>query len=361
MMRFKSESTALVLADHVSRPLLHALALFPLLLLALLVAALATISSARAEGGNACNGKSILPGMQANDPALYAKLLADTAKVPNGDAILWKVEKPGVVPSWLLGTMHVTDPRVTALPEAARAPYESASTVVIETTDVLDEKKTAAAMMGRADLTMLADGKTIQDLLGKEEADKLEAGLKGRGIPLIAVARMQPWLISSFVALPACETARKQSGQIFLDKKLALDAKASGREVLGLETMVEQLSAMADLPVDFHLKGLIETLALGDRMEDIFETMTELYLQGKPGEIMPMLKAATPATTGEGDGYAAFEDRLIRDRNHVMADRGAPILDKGNVFLAVGALHLPGEEGVVALLQQKGFTLTPVR
>lgn len=361
MMRFKSEFTAAILTDNLTRPLLHAAALLPLMLLALLLAALVTISPAHAEGGNACNGKNILPDMQANDPARYAKILADAAKVPNGDAIFWKIEKPGVAPSWLLGTMHVTDPRVTALPKAAREPYDNAATVVIETTDVLDEKKTASAMMGRTDLTMLADGKTIQDLLGKEEAAKLEAGLRGRGIPLIAVARMQPWLISTFVALPACETARKQSGQIFLDKKLALDAQAAGREVLGLETMVEQLSAMTDLPIDFHLKGLIETLAMGDRMEDVFETMTELYLQGKPGEIMPMLKAATPATTGEGEGYAAFEDRLIRGRNHVMADRGAPMLEKGSVFLAVGALHLPGEEGVVALLQKEGFTLTPVR
>lgn len=359
MMRFRSEPAAIALADRLSRPLLQLAALLPLLLLALLFATLAGLSPARAEGGNACNGKSILPALEASDPALYARVLADAAKIPNGKGILWKVEKPGVAPSWLLGTMHVTDPRVTALPEAARAPFEAAATVVIETTDILDEQKTALAMMSRPDLTMLADGKTIADLLGKEDAAKLEAGLRERGIPLVAVARMQPWLISSFVALPACETARKQSGQLFLDKKLALDAQAAGREVLGLETMLEQLSAMAELPVEFHLKGLIETLALGGRMEDVFETMTGLYLEGRTGEIMPMLKATTPGTTGDGEGYAAFEERLIRDRNHIMAERAAPILEKGNVFLAVGALHLPGEEGVVTLLGKQGFTLTP--
>lgn len=362
MMRFKTEpAAAIAMADRLSRPLLHLAALFPLLLLALLCATLAAVSPARAEDGPVCAGRNLLPELQASDPALYATVLAEAEKVPNGKSIFWKIEKPGLEPSWLLGTMHVTDPRVTALPEAARARYEAASTVIIETTDILDEQRAAAAMLGRPDLTMLADGKTIDALLGKEEAAKLETGLKARGIPLVAVARMQPWLISSFVALPACETARKQAGRDFLDKKLALDAKAAGREVVGLETMVEQLSAMAELPAEFHLRGLVETVALGERMEDVFETMTALYLEGKAGEIMPVLKAAAPGASGEGEGYAAFEERLIGTRNHVMADRAAPFLEKGNVFMAVGALHLPGEEGVVSLLQKKGFTVTPVR
>ncbi|MCX8999229.1 TraB/GumN family protein [Rhizobiaceae bacterium BDR2-2] len=355
----KSEAAAIAVADRLSRPLLHLAALLPLLLLALLVAALAAASSVRAEDGDACNGKSLLPEFQARDPALYGRILDEAERIPNGKAIFWKIEKVGLPPSWLLGTMHVADPRVTALPEAARAPYEAAATVVIETTDVLDHGKAAAAMLARPDLTMLADGKTIESLLDAKDTAALEAGLKARGIPMIAVARMQPWLIASFVALPTCELARKQSSQAILDKKLAVDAQAAGREVLGLETMIEQFTAMAALPAEFHLKGLIETLALGDRMEDVFETMTELYLDGRTGEIMPMLKAAIPGMEGAGEGYAAFEERLIRDRNHVMADRAAPILEKGNVFIAVGALHLPGEDGVVALLEKKGFTLTP--
>lgn len=358
MMRFASPAA---LADRFSRPLLQAALVLPLLLLALLAAALFAVTPAKAESGNACNGKNLIPAFEKEHPDLYAKVLAEAAKIPNGEAIFWRIDKPGLKPSYLLGTMHVTDPRVTALPEAARAPFAAAAGLIIESADILDEQKTAAALLGRPDLTMIADGKTIADLIGKEEAASLEESLKGRGIPLVAVARMQPWLISSFVALPACEAARKQSGQAFLDKKLALETKASGRPVYGLETMIEQLSAMAELPAEIHIKGLMETLALGDRMEDVFETMTDLYLQGKTGEIMPMLKAAIPGVEGEGEGYVEFEERLVRLRNHTMADRAAPLLDKGEIFMAVGALHLPGEEGVVALLERQGFTLTPLK
>lgn len=354
------KARALVLGERIANPLLYMAAALPMLLLMLLAFALMAAHPAKAAEEVTCNGRNILTELKQENPKAYEAGMAIAEKVPNGNGIFWKIEKDGLAPSWLLGTMHVTDPRVTALPEAARPAYKQAATVVIESTDVLDDQKVAAAMMGRPDLTMIADGKTISNLINADEVKKLDDGLKSRGIPLLAVARMQPWLISSFIALPACETKRKNSGTVFLDKKLALDAKAEGREVLGLETMAEQLQAMADLPVEFHIRGLIETLALGDRMTDIFETMTALYLEGKVGEIMPMIKAATPDTTGDGEGYTAFEERLIRDRNHVMAERAAPILTKGNVFIAVGALHLPGEEGVVALLQKQGFKVTPV-
>ena len=64
---------------------------------------------------------------------------------------------------------------------------------------------------------------------------------------------MKPWMIASFVALPACEMSRKAAGASFLDKKLAEDAK-QGKSLKGLETLVEQLNAMDALPIEFHLR-----------------------------------------------------------------------------------------------------------
>jgi uncharacterized protein YbaP (TraB family) len=70
--------------------------------------------------------------------------------------------------------------------------------------------------------------------------------------------------------------------------------------------------------------------------------------------IMPMMRAAG----GDAAAYADFEQRIIIDRNHTMATRAGPALAAGNVFIAVGALHLPGEEGLVSLLGKQGFSLT---
>lgn len=337
--------------------LLAVAASIPALLVLALIAAFAFAGQADAQETE-CGGRNILGELRDSDPAAYKRVLDEAAAIPNGQGIVWKVEKAGLAPSWLMGTMHLTDARVLSMPDTARAAWPLAQTVIVESDEILDEKKAMAGLLSRPELTMLTDGSTITGLLSASDARKLDAGLKARGLSLPLVARMQPWMISSFVSLPACEYARKAKGAAFLDQKIAGDARAEGKTLVGLETMEEQLSAMTDLPVKFHLDALIETLALGSRMDDAVETMIELYGAGDVGLTMPMLKTLTPLGTDPDQGYAAFEQRIIVDRNKVMATRAAPYFNRGHVFMAVGALHLPGDEGLVSLLRQQGYTVT---
>lgn len=328
--------------------------------LASLVLVLGLLSTADAAEETACHGNNLIDEMKAENPAAYQKIVAEGDKVENGKGIFWKIEKPGLSPSWLLGTMHVTDPRVLKMPDGAAAALAEARTVVIESDEVLDDKKAMAGILARPDLTMFTDGTSIESLLGKDDLALLETTLKSRGIPLSAVSRMKPWMLMSFVSLPACEMARKGEKTAFLDKKIALDAAAEGKTVKGLETFAEQLSAMASIPTDMHMKSLIETIKLGPKMDDIFETMTELYLSGDIGLTVPFLKQVAPDEKGDDAGYAEFEELIVTRRNHNMAERAAPILAAGNAFIAVGALHLPGKEGLVELLKAQGYTLTRI-
>ncbi len=321
---------------------------------------LAALSPAHAEEPATCGGENLLTKFEKDDPAGFAKLRAEADAVPNGKSIFWRVEKEGKPASFLLGTMHVTDPRVLAMPEAARTAYADAATVIVESDEITDEKKAGAAIMARPDLTMFTDGKSITDFLDKEDTEKLTEGLKDRGLSLAAVARMKPWMIASFVALPACEIARKTAGAAFLDQRLARDALAGGKTLKGLETLLEQISALDSLPLEPQIQGLVQTVELGDALQDVIETMSQLYLAGDTGMIMPMMRAASPGAEEDALAYAEFEQRIIVDRNHVMASRAAPILEEGNVFMAVGALHLPGPEGVVELLRKQGFSVTAV-
>jgi uncharacterized protein len=334
------------------------------LVAALHVAALASfllvigmLSTAYAQD-TACHGENLLDEIRSENPSSYEAIKAEGEKVLNGKGIFWKVEKPGLETSWLLGTMHITDPRVLKMPEGAEAALRTANTVVIESDEVLDEKKAMAGILTRPELTMFTDGNSIPKLLDKDDLALLEQGLKKRGIPLSAVAHMKPWMLMAFVSLPACEMARKGQNTAFLDKRIALDGVRDGKAVKGLETYAEQLSAMASIPTDMHLKSLIETIRLGPKMDDVFETMTELYVSGEIGLTMPFLKHVAPDGNDDA-GYAEFEELIVTRRNHTMAERAAPILSQGNVFMAVGALHLPGEEGLVELLRNQGFTVSP--
>jgi hypothetical protein len=254
--------------------------------------------------------------------------------------------------------MHITDPRVTTLPAAARTAFDAAGTVVIETTEVLDQSKMMAVFVERPDLMMFMDGTTLESLLTPAERETVDEALRARGIPPSSVARMKPWIISAMVALPACELARKAAGAPVLDVKLGEEARAAGKTLEGLETAADQLGAMASLPMEFHVKGLVETLKLGDKMDDVIETMVVLYQRGDTGIFWPLFRAVLPSGAGDDAGYAAFEETMISARNQTMVERAEAILQRGNAFIAVGALHLPGPKGLISLLRRDGYQVT---
>ena len=318
--------------------------------------AIALIASGQARAADiVCAGHDILPGMAAG---IVKQIEAEAAKTPNGEARLWKIEKAGLKPSYLFGTMHMTDPRVISLTPEAQAVYDGADTVVIETTEILDEKKAAAALFAKPELMMFTDATTLSSLVKPEDLPALEKGLAERGIPLVTVNKMKPWMIAGLVALPACELKRKKGGAPFLDIKLAKDAVAAGKKIDGLETMSEQIEAMARLPIAFHVQGLVDTVKLGDEMENIMETMIVLYTEGRTGMIMPFLKSVAPEGADDSAKYGDFEEVMINARNGIMAKRAEQILANGNAFIAVGAMHLPGSQGLVEKFRSAGYTVT---
>ena len=141
---------------------------------------------------------------------------------------------------------------------------------------------------------MFTDGTTLSSLLSPDDAAVGRRGARRARHPAGSVAKMKPWMLSAMVALPACELARKAGGAPVLDVKLAEEAKAAGKPVEGLETVADQLRAMASLPLDFHMKGLVDTLKLGDRIDDVIETMIVLYQRGETGMFWPLFRAVLP-------------------------------------------------------------------
>lgn len=329
----------------------------PWILAFALVSALAFAGPAAAD--DHCGGANLIRKLADEDPAALEAIREQAGSTPNGKGLLWKIETDASADSYLYGTMHVADERVTRLSPAAEAAFANAGTVVIETDEIVDPAKAQAAFLMRPELTMFTDGTTLESLMSDDEYALVREKLRERGLPIAAVSRMKPWMIAGLVSLPACELERKAQGEPFLDKLLAERALATGKELKGLETVAEQLEAMASLPLQFHVRGLIETLSLGPLLADVMATMTDLYVAGETGMILPMIRAATPESAdGSATDYADFEERIIIERNRLMAKRAGPILEEGGAFIAVGALHLPGEEGLIELFREAGYRVT---
>lgn len=356
-------TTLLPLVRAAARLLLGAALLVPMALLAA-VAIVALSGPTRAEepaptAAAECRADSLLPKLR--ESGRFSELAQKAAATPNGAGKLFRIEAPGLAPSYLYGTMHMTDPRVLALePKADRALGE-ADRLVIETTDILKGQSATMAVLARPDLLNLPAGKKLGDFLAPDMRAKVEAKLLSHGIPFGSVETLQPWFFSVGLLLPPCEMRRQEDGAEVLDLALATRMQGAGKPVLGLETAIEQLEAMSSLSMDLQVQSLLATLELKPEMPDIFETMIELYLSGDIAMISAVAEAAMPLSEIPEESVAAyteFEDRIVAARNHTMAERLQPILKEGGAFVAVGALHLPGEVGLVELLRKSGYTLT---
>lgn len=318
-----------------------------------------TVSEPGTAASDGRCGRSLLPGLAAS--GRLAAMEKEAAAVPNGTGKFYTIEKPGLPPSFLFGTMHMTDPRVLAIGPAPTKALGNARRIVIETTDVLDQAKTYGAMLGRPDLMNLPAGKTLGDYMTPAVRAEAEAGLAELGIPFQSIETLQPWFFSAAMLLPACEVERAAAGATVLDVSLAETGKAASKPVVGIETAVEQLEAMASLSMTLQVDSLVATLNLKRRMPDVFETMIALYLDGRIGLITPVTESVMPldaVSAASVKAYAEFEERIVVRRNNVMAERLAPFLKEGGNFIAVGALHLPGKEGLVELLRAEGYRLT---
>jgi len=101
-----------------------------------------------------------------------------------------------------------------------------------------------------------------------------------------------------------------------------------------------------------QLVMLEETLAHLGELDDMYEQLVEAWLDRDLGEIR---RLGQQELAGRPETAERVFDSLIVRRNHRMAERIVPFLEKGNVFVAVGALHLPGDDGILSLLEKRGF------
>jgi uncharacterized protein len=314
-----------------------------------------TLSLAEAEPPKACQGSDLtqVAGVVAADAARADDLV-------NGDGLLWRIERPGLAPSFLFGTIHSTDE--SALEVARRAAEfingsKVAATELGGPMDSIQKANITAATLAKA---LDRDHDTFEGAIPPGDRERIEKFIAGLGYPTEFAHHLKPWFLAILTALPACEAEREARDLPEVDQFLAETAKDLGVKVIGLETPEEQLDAIASLRPE--VAATLLTLAARDPglNDDLYATMLRLYREGRPAEIVAVADAVGGLNEAERAAEDEFMRKLLQDRNAIMAERAAPLLASGGAFIAVGALHLAGKTGLIERFRAMGYTVTKV-
>jgi uncharacterized protein YbaP (TraB family) len=258
--------------------------------------------------------------------------------------LLWRIERAGSSPSYLFGTMHTDDPGVVNLAAPVRQAFDQADAVTLEVT--LDVQ----SLLDLAQALLLNEGGTLDALLDAALYARAVEAMAGQGIPDSMVARMKPWAVAVTLMTPPTETG------VVLDQVLYQKALADGKPVDGLETVAEQVGLFDSLTLEEQIELLQDTLDHLPEIERMLDEVRQAWLQRDLARLVEINAAIL--RDSDPQFAATFNQRIILDRNHRMVERMQARLRAGGRFIAVGALHLPGREGLLELLEQRGYRLT---
>lgn len=327
----------------------------------LLAVVVSSQTSARAQAATtgACGGVDLLEGLKTSDPGALVRIDEAAGRIVNGEALLWKIERKGSPPSHLFGTIHVSDVRVATLSPAVELALSKSQTVALEIAD-LSPKAFEAAIQRVPELIAFSDGRDLTTLLNESEFEAARAIARDIGFPDEVAKLLKPWLYITLLAMPACERKRVEAGVAVLDQTVGNRHRKRGLAVKGLETIEDQLRAMASIPEVDQVAMLKVSLANLTRAEDLFETIIQRYAKREIAKVWPMQIEMARAAGFDEKRLESFWTEIISKRNFKMRDAALPLIKRGGAFVAVGALHLIGDDGLVALLRQVGLKVTAV-
>ncbi|MFO1170866.1 MAG: TraB/GumN family protein [Hyphomicrobiaceae bacterium] len=305
-----------------------------------------------------CKGTDLIEQLAKTDPAGYARIVSRASELENSQAIFWLIEKEGHEPSYLLGTVHLTDDRVKRLPVAAELAFAKAKHVAVETFFDSEEDIQHVLESMPAEAVSSTD-EHLSAHLRVEEYARLTALAEAAGIDKSELDGLKPWVAEMLVRGPTCEARRVEAGELVLDAWLAGRALRRGLPLRKLETVAEQFETLAAIPYDQQLAMLRYALAdKPSRAQDETETLIGLYLRRQIPATDALTRMLAPDGAVANAYLAAYWGDLIDRRNRRFVANAQPLLDQGRVFIAVGAAHLPGENGVVAMLRKAGYRVS---
>lgn len=308
-----------------------------------------------------CAGASFYDRLTTADRETLAKVATET---PFGRGLMWTATRGGTTLT-VVGTMHITDPRHAALLARIAPAIARADLLLVEATKD-DEAAMQSAMAEDPGIMFITDGPTLIDLLDDETWSTLRDAAESRQIPAFMAAKMKPWFLMVTLAIPTCAMKGIQAGDRGLDQMIMQAAEESGVQVQALESWRTMFDLLTGTSFVEQVAMLKTAIMPDDLLSEMYVALQDDYFAGRVAEIWEMSRLSMNYIPGmdlaEAEaGFAQTEQLLLIDRNAAWV----PVIEaaaagKKSVVVAFGAAHLPGENGVLRLLEQQGWDIAPL-
>lgn len=245
----------------------------------------------------------------------------------------------------LVGSVHVLKAGLHPLPQPIETAFTEADHIVVEA-DVVNVEP-AAVMQAFAKFALLPRGTRIQDSLDDAQLARLQGVLRQLGIDIAQVERLKPMFLATQITVARLA----EFGYL---PNYGLEAhfllRRDNRVIHELESVEQQFALLGGVSMPDQVEMLVNTV---DDMAEIEPLMAQLVRSWYLGDDDEMLRLFEQYTVGAAD--RALLESLIYERNVTMAAGIKDLLGKpGNWLVLVGAGHLPGPRGIVALLEAQG-------
>lgn len=274
---------------------------------------------------------------------LFGFLSFSQLSVATDQGLLWQVESAEGKVSYLLGTIHADDSRVTEFPPSLLEAFAQTDVFMMET---LPPRNPSVFLMKQG---------TVAEYLTEKEFDQVRELADFHSMHIEAAMKMKPWLLAVIFDLP------KPKSLYSMDELLMAKAQDQNKMVLGLEATQAHFSVLDSITLDEQLSMLRAVLkrSAKDKVRD-YEALLKTYIS----EDLEKIANLDDTITGSMLPKALWEKmrvKLIDERNEGMAKGMLAQAKEHRVFAAVGASHLAGETGILNRLRQAGFKLTPIK
>jgi uncharacterized protein YbaP (TraB family) len=259
------------------------------------------------------------------------------------NGLLWKIEAPSGKTSYLLGTIHTDDQRVTEFSPKIIEAFNQTEVFMMETLPPRDPS-----------IFMLKQG-TVAELVTEKEFDQIRDLADFHSMHIEAAMRMKPWLLAVIFDLP------KPKSLFSMDELLLAKSEEKLKTIKGLEKTSEHFSVLDSISIDDQMVMLRAVLKRSQKdKERDFEKLLKTYQSGDLKKISDLDEAITggmlPKTL-----WANMKIKLIDERNVGMTNGLMTQASDNSVFAAVGASHLGGEGGILNRLRDAGYKVSAVK